>query len=162
MISDCNLNLAPAIERCKSAYSNSLDCEVVVYGKGKYNKAPYVTAKCPPGFQRYGGTKCVRKCNYTVSIKPDSEAGQDSSNERPWTQTNYCLKKSSMKSDVIRGLQEKHHVGMNAGDYEKIEESLGDFIYVQHCPRDYKRVGNLTCIAICPLGWPDVGNKCLK
>jgi len=57
---------------------------------------------------------------------------------------------------------ELQRVGSHLGDYEIVEESEGEFVYIENCPKDYKRVGNRECIAQCPLGWPDMGSKCLK
>ena len=62
MITDCNLNLAPALARCKAAYHGALECEQVKYGDDDFALAPFVTPKCPGGFQRYGCCKCARKC----------------------------------------------------------------------------------------------------
>jgi len=71
-ISECKLELEPAIARCRSAYTG-MDSEQVSYGLGDYNSAPYVAPKCPIGYQRYGCCKCLRKCNYTDSIESDVE-----------------------------------------------------------------------------------------
>jgi len=78
-----------------------------------------------------------------------------------WTNTNYCLKKPSFNSIVKKG-QEKQVVGLNLTQYEILEEDQGQYVFVQECAKDYKRVGARTCVAICPLGWPDMGRKCLK
>merc|ERR1739849_34740 len=51
MINECNLNLLPALARCKAAYGKSLTCEQVEYGSDALNKAPFVTPKCPPGIR---------------------------------------------------------------------------------------------------------------
>jgi hypothetical protein len=163
MISECNLNLLPALARCKAAYGKSLTCEQVTYGNDIFNKAPFVTPQCPFGYQRYGCCKCVRSCNYTESIESDVDAGEDLKNERTWTKVNYCRKKKSQRSVVKRlNGQERQEIGLSLTDYEILEESDGEYVYVQNCPKDYKRVGNTMCVAVCPLGWPDLGNKCLK
>jgi len=163
MINECGLNLEPALARCKAAYGNSLQCEQVEYGKDTFNKAPFVTPKCPEGYQRYGCCKCVRKCNYTESIESDVDAQEDPKNERSWTKVNYCVKKKAIRSDIKRlNGQERQEIGLTINDYEILEEKEGEYIYVKNCPRDYKRVGNTMCVALCPLGWPDLGNKCLK
>merc|ERR1719345_550627 len=161
-ITACNLALEPAIERCKSAYPN-MDCEQVTYGPGEFNKAPYVSPKCPIGYQRYGCCKCVRKCNYTDSIVSDAAVGEDVNNERPWTKVNYCVKRPAIRSEIkkLNG-QERQEIGLTIDDYEILEETDGEYVYVRNCPKDYKRVGNTMCVAVCPLGWPDLGNKCLK
>merc|ERR1712110_1349997 len=163
MITECNLNLAPALARCKSAYGKSLTCEQVEYGSDALNKAPFVTPKCPPGYQRYGCCKCVRKCDYTDSIVSDAAVGEDVNNERSWTKVNYCVKKPAIRSEVKRlNGQERQEIGLTIDDYEILEETEGEYVYVRNCPKDYKRVGNTMCVAVCPLGWPDLGNKCLK
>lgn len=161
MIAECKLNLEPALKRCQTAYKSQLKCSQVEYGPGELNKAPFVTPDCPEGYQRFGSSKCLRKCTYADSIEPDAEAGE--SPDSPWTQSNYCTKKPTIISDVKKmGGDAKQRVGGNMGDYEMLEETEGEYIYVQNCPQDYKRVGNRSCIAKCPLGWPDMGNKCLK
>merc|ERR1712151_795351 len=163
MINECTLNLEPALARCKAAYGNSLQCEQVEYGNDPYNKAPFATPKCPEGYQRYGCCKCVRKCNYTESIESDGAVGEDMKNERSWTKVNYCVKKPAIRSEVKRlNGQERQEIGLTINDYEILEETDGEYVYVRNCPKDYKRVGNTMCVAVCPLGWPDLGNKCLK
>merc|ERR1712170_31576 len=163
MISSCNLNLAPALARCKAAYGKSLTCEQVEYGSDNFNKAPFVTPQCPAGYQRYGCCKCTRKCDYTESIESDVDAGEDLKNERPWTKVNYCRKKPSIRSEVKRlNGQERQEIGSALTDFEILEETEGEYVYVRNCPQDFKRVGNTMCVAVCPLGWPDLGNKCLK
>jgi len=157
-ISDCKLSLEPAIARCRSAYSG-MECEQVEYGQGEFNKAPYVAPKCPQGYQRYGCCKCLRKCNYTESIEVDQEMSEDPTMTSPWTNTNYCIKSPSTKSVVKKG-QEKQLVGVDLTQFEILEESPGGFVFVQQCSKDFKRVGARQCVAICPLGWPDMGRKC--
>jgi len=34
--------------------------------------------------------------------------------------------------------------------------------YVRKCPKGYTRVGDYKCISNCPLGWPDIGDRCIK
>jgi len=96
MITDCKLNLQPAIERCNNAYKKTLVCEQVKYGANEFNLAPFVTPICPEGYQRYGAAKCLRMCNYTEAIEADLQAGEDMLYERRWTKTNYCLKKKEL------------------------------------------------------------------
>jgi hypothetical protein len=163
MINECKLNLDPALARCKAAYGNSLMCEQVEYGDDNFPKAPFVTPKCPAGYQRYGCCKCVRMCNYTESIDADVAALEDPKNERAWTKVNYCVKRKALRSEVKRlNGQERMEIGLSVNDYEILEEKEGEYVYVRNCPKDYKRVGNTMCVALCPLGWPDLGNKCLK
>jgi len=161
MINECNLNLLPALARCKTFIG--LTCEQVEYGNDALNKAPFVTPKCPPGYQRYGCCKCVRKCDYTDSIVSDAAVGEDVNNERSWTKVNYCVKRPAIRSEIkkLNG-QERQEIGLTIDDYEILEETEGEYVYVRNCPKDYKRVGNTMCVAVCPLGWPDLGNKCLK
>jgi len=163
MIDTCALQMNPALARCKAAYGNSLECEQVLYGEEPNNVAPFVTPKCPDGYQRYGCCKCVRKCNYTESIASDDVAGEDIKNERPWTKVNYCVKKPAIRSQIERlKRNERQEVGLTLNDFEILEETDGEYIYVKNCPKDFKRVGSTMCVAVCPLGWPDLGNKCLK
>ena len=163
MINECKLNLEPALARCKAAYGNSLLCEQVEYGDDNFPRAPFVTPKCPAGYQRYGCCKCVRMCNYTESINADVAALEDPKNERAWTKVNYCVKRKALRSEVKRlNGQERQEIGLSVNDYEILEEKEGEYVYVKNCPKDYKRVGNTMCVALCPLGWPDLGNKCLK
>ena len=163
MISSCNVNLEPALERCKAAYGGSLSCEQVMYGNNEFNKAPFVTPKCPDAYQGYGCCKCVRTCEYTDSIEADTEVGEDPNFQRKWTKTNHCVKKHAVRSEIKRlNGQERQEIGLSINDWEILEESDGEFVYVRNWPIDYKRVGNSMCMAVCPLGWPDLGNKCLK
>jgi hypothetical protein len=163
MITKCNLNLAPSLARCKAAYGGSLMCEQVEYGNDQYNKAPFVTPQCPTGYQRFGCCKCVRTCNYTDSIESDSSQGEDIKNERGWTKTNFCVKKKAIRSEIKRlDGKNREEIGLAQQHFEMLEEKDGEYIYVKNCPKDYKRVGNTMCVALCPLGWPDLGNKCLK
>lgn len=163
MINECNLNLAPALARCKAAYGKSLTCEQVEYGYDPLNKAPFVTPKCPAGYQRYGCCKCVRKCDYTDSIVSDAAVGEDVNNDRSWTKVNYCVKRPAIRSEIKRlNGQERQEIGLTINDFEILEETEGEYVYVRNCAKDYKRVGNTMCVAVCPLGWPDLGNKCLK
>jgi len=163
MIAKCTLNLAPALARCKAAYGKSLTCEQVLYGDDTFNKAPFVTPVCPTGYQRYGCCKCVRKCDYTDSIQSDVAVGEDLKNERVWTKVNYCSKKKATRSEVKRlNGQERQEIGLAINDFEILEETEGEYVYVRNCPKDYKRVGSTMCVAVCPLGCPDLRNKCLK
>ena len=163
MIAQCHLDLKPAMERCNAAYGGTLTCVQVEYGKDEYNKAPFVTPDCPPSYQRYGCCKCVRSCDYTMSIEPDVEANEDPTSKRKWTKTNYCLKKDAVRSEIKRlSGKNRQEVGLTINDWEILEENNGQFIYVRNCPTDFKRVGNSMCMGVCPLGWADVGNKCLK
>lgn len=163
MINECNLNLEPSISRCQYAYGGSLPCEQVEYGSDEYNKAPFAAPKCPFGYQRYGCCKCLRTCNYTESIEADGEAGEDPTNVSGWTKTNYCIKKEAIRSEVKRlSGRDRHEVGLTVNDWEILEETDGDFLYVKNCPVDFKRMGSSMCISICPLGWPDNGNTCYK
>merc|ERR1712086_713396 len=159
-ITSCKLQLEPAIARCRSAYPG-MECAHVVYGEGEFNRAPFVSPVCPEGFQRFGCCTCLRKCNYVLSVESDVTMGEDPENVAPWTMTNYCLKKPAYNSIVKRG-QDKQEVGIKDTLYEIVEEVPGGFVFVQECSKDFKRVGTRQCVAVCPLGWPDMGRKCLK
>lgn len=162
MIADCKLNMQPAIDRCKKAYKD-LNCEVVEYGDDTLNKAPFVTPVCPEGFQRYGSVTCLRNCKDKKSVMADKNAGEDMLNERAWTRTTYCLKHSQVKSEIKRlNVNNVQSVGTGLEDFEILQENTDDFIYVKNCPENFKRIGDIQCMAQCPLGWADFGNKCLK
>lgn len=166
MITDCHLNLRPALARCESAYGYRLKCEQVVYGKEKDHRAPFVTAKCPGGYQRYGCCKCLRKCNYSSSIMADAAAGEDPKDEEVWTKTTYCLKRHIVRSKILalkdeKGV-EKQMVGLELNNYSIVEKRKNKFMYVQNCPKNYMRKGIRYCLAVCPLGWYDFVDRCEK
>lgn len=156
MIHDCKLNLVPAIERCKAAYGYQLDCEQVQWLDQEYNKAPFVTPKCPEGFQRYGCCKCLRKCDYSESVIPDDEYKEN--NQRGWTNTLYCLKNNKQHSRVESahahknyGRVSKHRsIGINFNEWGIHKRDNGEYLYIENCPKDYERVGSKYCVAICP------------
>ena len=43
--------------------------------------------------------------------------------------------------------------------YELIDE-LNKF--VENCPTGYVRIGVGRCLSVCPIGWPDLGDFCVK
>ena len=45
----------------------------------------------------------------------------------------------------------------NMDDWE-----IYDGKYVRRCSPGFVRVGDYKCLAKCPLGWPDLGDRCLK
>jgi hypothetical protein len=52
----------------------------------------------------------------------------------------------------------KHHgVTPSSEEYE----SYGSY-FVEKCKEGFMRVGLTRCIAVCPLGWPDLGDRCHK
>jgi hypothetical protein len=168
MITDCALNLKPAIERCKAAYGYQLDCEQVTWLHQEFNKAPFVTPKCPQGYQRYGCCKCLRTCAYTQSIEPDVEEGEDITETRSWTNTQYCVKKPDSKTAAVKvyssnkGELRHRPIGVRQGEWNTHRRQNGELLYIENCPDDFMRVGNTACVAVCPLGWPDMGRKCMK
>ena len=113
MINECNLNIAPALAVCKTAYGNSLQCEQFEYGEDSINKAPFVKPKCPAGYQRYGCCKCFRKCDYTSNFETDFTTGEDTTGARAWTRVNYCTKKKAIISEIRRlACQERQEIGL--------------------------------------------------
>lgn len=40
-------------------------------------------------------------------------------------------------------------------------EPFGD-AYIERCKKGFTRVGAYLCVAKCPLGWPDLGDRCIK
>jgi hypothetical protein len=107
--------------------------------------APFVTLQCPPGYSRYGCCKCLRGCNHKSLIKEDSKA--------PWTGFEYCMKKEGLYSEETIDSKK-------IGDPREWEIFKGK--YVKKCKPGYSRVGDFKCLAGCPLGWPDLGDRCLK
>ena len=40
-------------------------------------------------------------------------------------------------------------------------QPFGD-AFIEKCRDGYTRVGAKLCVASCPLGWPDLGDRCMK
>lgn len=78
---------------------------------------------------------------------------EDPKNERAWTKINYCVKRKALRSEVKRlDGQERMEIGLSVNNYEILEEKEGEYVYARNCPKDYKRIGNTMCVALCPLG----------
>jgi len=147
-VSDCNLDLTKSLERCRFAYKKlkGAECERVRWGgMTDLDLAPFVTLKCPPGYKRYGCCKCLRECKHKGLIPEDPKL--------LWTGFEYCMKKSQIYSDAI--VDVKQITDMNLWEIYKGK-------YVRKCSEGYRRVGDYKCLAVCPLGWPDMGDRCLK
>lgn len=150
-IDSCNLNLEPAMRRCNLVYGSvdsSLKCtQVKVLNK----QAPFVTLQCPVGYQRNGCCRCSRICDSEglVAAQVDSHS----------TDKNYCIKKQSYDSAmVVKNEYLNAHNGQSPGI---TYESFGRY-FVEKCKEGFQRVGFTRCIAGCPLGWPDLGDRCHK
>lgn len=114
------------------------------------DKAPFATLECPQGYQRNGCCRCTRKCN--------DEGLLDFQNDENWTDKNYCIKKESYESSVISKQEYYTHL-----DHSKNKDYEAYYSYfVEKCGEGFQRVGPTRCIAVCPLGWPDLGDRCHK
>lgn len=40
-------------------------------------------------------------------------------------------------------------------------EPFGDH-FIEKCVAGYTRIGAKLCVSLCPLGWPDLGDRCIK
>lgn len=151
-ITNCNLNLSRALERCKDVYAVD-GCDKIserqATGLPEDSETaflPYVTRNCSANYVRLGCCKCVRGCqDYSdifdqVNIGPGKDV------------YNYCIKKPTYASAVEKFIANT--------DIEKYEP-YGDR-YVEKCIKGFTRVGARLCVPKCPLGWPDHGDRCIK
>lgn len=146
-ITDCNLNLEHSIKRCKYAYRNlkGATCERVRWGgNSDTDMAPFVTLSCPAGYKRYGCCKCLRGCNHKALIHEESQE---------WTGHDYCMKKGEHFSSRTKNIKKL----TNPKNWEKYKGR-----YVKKCKPGFRRLGDYRCLAECPLGWPDLGDRCQK
>jgi len=108
--------------------------------------APFVTLKCPPGYKRYGCCKCLRTCNNHQGLQREDE-------KLAWTGFDYCMKREQLWTEPNT-------------DSKTIKDAKNWDIYkgayVKKCDDGYERVGDYRCLAKCPLGWPDLGDRCVK
>lgn len=150
-----------ALKRCESGYSAN-NCEEIKWKdvlqldfKAKSQKIkssedayiPYVSRKCPMGYKRQGCCKCFKKCQK-----------QNSSEETLGDKDihNYCLKEKSYESHMV-----KDYVSLTKMNDYKRYEPFGD-AFIEKCKQGFTRVGAKLCVANCPLGWPDLGDRCMK
>jgi len=148
-ILDCKLNLTKAIKRCNWAYKKlkGAQCERVRWGGATdLDLAPFVTLKCPGGYKRYGCCKCLRDCNKHFGLVKENP-------KESWTGFDYCMKQSQVYSENT----EDTKAITNMDEWE-----IYDGKYVRRCSSGFVRVGDYKCLAKCPLGWPDLGDRCLK
>lgn len=151
-IDSCNLNLDSAKRRCDMVYGSvdpSLKCTQVKILK---KAAPFVTLKCPAGYQRNGCCRCTRICDAEglIAYQIDADTTDQSS----------CVKKNSYESKMLLKndyLNSTHGVYPSDSEYE----GFGSY-FVEKCRESFQRVGFTRCIAQCPLGWPDLGDRCHK
>jgi len=148
-ITDCRLNLDKALKRCEYAYSKlkGAVCERVRWGgDDEWDLAPFVTLKCPSGYKRYGCCKCMRDCNKHKGLKHEDKLTK-------WTGFDYCMKDEQTYSNTTK-------------DTTKIKDTKNWEIYkldyVEKCKDGYERFGDYKCYVRCPLGWPDLGDRCMK
>lgn len=150
-ISHCGLNMTKAIKRCEYAYrrvKGGAQCDRVLWGgNSEQDYAPFVTLKCPPGYNRYGCCTCLRVCGHHSGLE------EEEGDNLTWTNVDYCIKKAVQYTEQTRDTQKI----IDPREWEIFEGS-----YVRKCPKGYTRVGDYKCISECPLGWPDLGDKCEK
>jgi len=147
----CHLTMTMALRRCESVYSQN-HCEMVTWADvvsqdaevGTHNATiPYVTRRCPDGFKRQGCCKCLKRCNPKTSA-PETVGDLD--------RHNYCMKPQSYESDILRDVLQ----------YDaKRWQPFGD-AFIEKCSAGFTRVGAKLCVGTCPLGWPDLGDRCMK
>ena len=147
----CNLTMKMALKRCESVYS-SHNCEVVTWadvvtqevGVSQNNAViPYVTRRCPEGMKRQGCCKCFKLCNPKTS-SPETVGDKD--------KHNYCLKPQSYESEMLKDVLE-----YDAKRYQPFGDA-----FIEKCFPGFTRVGAKLCVGTCPLGWPDLGDRCMK
>jgi len=118
--------------------------------KTKKEPLPFVTRKCPSDYKIYGCCKCVKTCK-SVHMHPREKDGTlmaDSVDHNL-----YCQKPPSYKSEKFT--EASRCVNIKC-------EVYADQFYVSKCKEGFTRVGADLCMAICPHGWPDLGEQCLK
>jgi hypothetical protein len=150
-IVNCHLTMKMALKRCESVYSQN-NCEMVTWadivsqdvGVSKNNATiPYVTRRCPEGMKRQGCCKCFKLCNPRVS-SPETVGEKD--------RHNYCLKPQSYESEILRDVLQ-----YDAKRYQPFGDA-----FIEKCRPGFTRVGAKLCVGTCPLGWPDLGDRCMK
>lgn len=150
-IDNCKLNLKPAQSRCNSVYESldyNLKCEsMVINGQ----PAPFVTLECPSGYERNGCCRCSRQC--------DSEGLVEEVNKTGNTDKNHCVKRKSYETNPIS--RKKYYENYSKQPVSDRMEGYGNY-YIEKCKEGFTRVGLTRCIAHCPLGWPDLGDRCHK
>ena len=149
LIDHCKLNMNNALQRCNSNYNKfKHNCEIVQIHK-KF--APFVTPKCPDNYLRYGCCKCVRKCPNNHLIDPDQDQN--------YTHSLKCRKKPIGDSNV---LDQDGFGTLMIEDRQNYEFNDSIQRWVEKCPNDYMRIGVGKCYSLCPIGWPDLGDYCVK
>lgn len=176
-ISKCNLNMKGPLERCNQVYgkdtsnSNKGNCELIFEqfedgelknssiktsadvndNKARGGAVPFVSRKCPQDYKRYGCCKCMKTCK-SVNMQPRNPDGSVKTDS--YDRNLYCTKPESYKSEKF--------TDANKCNQERGCEVYADQFYVEKCRESFTRVGADLCMAVCPHGWPDLGEQCLK
>ena len=177
-ISKCNLNMKGPLERCNQVYGKDPNnpgqgnCELIFEkfedsqlinssiktstdmndNKQRSGGAvPFVSRKCPPTYKRYGCCKCMKTCD-SVHMHPRNADG--SLKSESLDRNLYCNKPESYKSEKF--------TDASKCTSERGCEVYADQFYVEKCREGFTRVGADLCMAVCPHGWPDLGEQCLK
>lgn len=162
-IIQCNLNQKEAKKRCESVYSLN-NCEVIKWGDvSSHNylpqddnkvsnvtpesSIPYVSRKCPQDFKRQGCCKCMKRCD------PNNSANETIGDKDIH---NYCQKHKSYEANVLKDI-----TSLKDPESWKRYQPFGDS-FIEKCKNGHTRVGAKLCVAKCPLGWPDLGDRCMK
>lgn len=148
----CHLTMDMAKQRCQNVYGHD-NCEIIKWSEistvseaGNISKdaiIPYVSRKCLFNYKRQGCCKCLRKC--TANFSSEETLGDKDIH-------NYCLKHESYESKISKGEGNE-----DLSTYQPFGDS-----FIEKCKDGYTRVGAKLCVARCPLGWPDLGDRCMK
>jgi hypothetical protein len=92
----------------------------------------------------------VRTCK-SVNMHPRDKGGNLKPDEED--KNLYCSKPESYKSERYTDASNCPAEGC---------EVYADQFYVSKCKPGFTRVGADLCMAVCPHGWPDLGEQCLK
>lgn len=143
-IDECEMNLDPALRRCEQV-NGSGTCEAVYRSDTK--KLAYYAKKCPNGYSRYGCCKCVKRCDF-ATLKPEEN-----------NKTNlFCDKASQYTIPLDIGFE---NLEACVTKFEACE-LYGENGFYPKCKEGFKKLNQNLCFPKCPLGWPDLGDKCLK
>lgn len=143
--------MTQSLKRCENVYGKT-NCELIQYstivnkeieGISPSAVIPYVSRKCPESYKRHGCCKCLRNCNENSSA-PETLDTKDIHN--------FCIKKESYESNAVTEISDE-----DSHRWEPFGDS-----FIERCFDGYIRVGAKLCVASCPLGWPDLGDRCMK
>ena len=130
------------IKACRLSLKPAIGRCENIHGKGQCEAITptFVGPKCPKGMVREGSRNCVTACPFGFK-----------------SETLFCHKP---KSYFINPRKTQKECWMaNARECEKVE---GEEVYTAKCSEDFKRVGSALCVAECPKGTQDMGDKCLR